>query len=376
MDLETLVFANFLLMVFATLALAILARIYPQVAGMRAFILATTALAAGAALVEVADPVHSGAALALANGLLLVGLACLNWAIAVYWHRPWPHLRWHLGAAAAMSALYLVFTGAHNQLGARAVIVGTAMGFELACGARLFRGAQFRQAAWAMAAFAAFNFLRGPATWYALPQPGLLRWVLVVTNYGFLLFSAVMALVLVWMVILDLRSRLERLALTDELTGLANRRGLERQAAVTPGAMVVLDLDRFKDLNDRWGHATGDAALQVVADFLRRHLRTDDLAARLGGEEFVVLLPQLDLELATRLAERLCRELATLPLRLAHPDSRLTASWGVAARLPGESWGGWLQRADAALYAAKQAGRNCVRQARADHAMVRSTAAP
>ncbi|HUZ78641.1 MAG TPA: hypothetical protein VMV93_13765 [Chloroflexota bacterium] len=135
MDLPTLVFANFVLMAFATLALALLARLYPHAAGMRAFLLATASLAAGAALVGVADPVRQGAALALANGLLVLGLACLNWAMAAYWRWPEPRIAAHLAAIGAMVLLYGAFTGGANNLGARAVIVGTAMGVELALGA-------------------------------------------------------------------------------------------------------------------------------------------------------------------------------------------------------------------------------------------------
>jgi len=375
MDLPTLVFANFVLMAFATLALALLARLYPHAAGMRAFLLATASLAAGAALVGVADPVRQGAALALANGLLVLGLACLNWAMAAYWRWPEPRMAAHLAAIGAMVLLYGAFTGGANNLGARAVIVGTAMGVELALGAWRFARARAQPAAVAMALFAAFNFVRGPATWLTAGQPRRQHWVLVATDYGFLLFGAVMALVLAWMVILELRARLDRLAVTDELTGLANRRGLEREAErrlarmtraagnSPAGALLVMDLDRFKQINDDYGHAAGDEALRTVARLLRARLRAEDLAARLGGEEFVVLLPRPDLDAAAGLAERLREELQQLPLGLPGAPPPLTASWGVAAHLPGESWARWLQRADLALYAAKQAGRNCVRTA-------------
>ncbi|MCK6424839.1 MAG: diguanylate cyclase [Burkholderiaceae bacterium] len=172
------------------------------------------------------------------------------------------------------------------------------------------------------------------------------------------------------------QQRLRDLAVRDGLTRLWNRaelrRRIERELAlaqrhVQDCSVILLDLDRFKHINDSWGHPTGDAVLIAVAALLRRNLRGSDEVGRLGGEEFMLLLPQTDLTAARQLAERLRIEVAGL--QVAPVDLPITASFGVAT-LPG-----WLKlapaqgferlyaAADAALYRAKQQGRNRVEQA-------------
>ncbi len=163
--------------------------------------------------------------------------------------------------------------------------------------------------------------------------------------------------------------KLQELASTDPLTGLSNRRRLDERLAEeierskrvgTPLSVVMLDLDRFKEFNDRWGHLCGDTSLRVLAEILESHSRPYDTAARFGGEEFVLVLPGADLEAATDRAESMRRAIAEADL--AGADERVTASFGVAAYL-GDSADDLLQNADRALYAAKDAGRNCVRVA-------------
>ena len=149
--------------------------------------------------------------------------------------------------------------------------------------------------------------------------------------------------------------RLHELARTDPLTSLGNRRGLdERLARLQPGdSVVVCDLDRFKDLNDRHGHAAGDHALELFGAAVGGHLRRRDYAARYGGEEFVILLPRTSTADAVAVVHAVRDDWRTLsPL--------LTFSAGIAAVGDGCSPAQVLAAADAALYAAKQAGRDRV----------------
>lgn len=156
----------------------------------------------------------------------------------------------------------------------------------------------------------------------------------------------------------------ESQALTDPLTGLTNRRGLERAlAAVTGGpcALLYVDLDHFKTLNDGFGHAVGDAALKHASRIFRRALRENDIAARTGGEEFALWLPGANLKEAAEVAERVRGALGSSKIHLGGSDLVLTCSIGVAA-VP-ESVGqvpNLHAAADAALYQAKQKGRNRV----------------
>ncbi len=173
----------------------------------------------------------------------------------------------------------------------------------------------------------------------------------------------------VWMTAALLRHDLEVRASTDPLTGLLNRRALDAAAdqavsAVNEGkgvfAAVVLDLDKYKELNDRFGHVAGDHALQAVSGCLKRELRTTDLVARSGGDEFVLLLPRTAAKEAALIAERLRNSLQALDLALSDPLAEITGSFGVAEAVPGESWEDLLERCDGALYAAKRSGGNAV----------------
>lgn len=161
------------------------------------------------------------------------------------------------------------------------------------------------------------------------------------------------------------RDELELLARSDGLTGLANRRALfeelERRTADArrngrPLSLVLLDVDRFKSINDGIGHAGGDAALRGVAERLVAELREIDFCARFGGEEFVVLLLETTRDEAQAVTERLRRRLAELrPLGESAPP--LTASYGVASWQPEDGDGApLLARADELMYRAKREG--------------------
>lgn len=160
---------------------------------------------------------------------------------------------------------------------------------------------------------------------------------------------------------------ISRLAATDELTGLANRRSFNERltAAVSaarrhsyPLAMIMVDLDHFKTVNDTLGHSQGDKALQRFAELLREMVRAEDMVARWGGEEFVIVLPHTGVEAATALAERI--RSAFQKCWKADDPLHLTASFGVVQYQEGEDNDHLLKRADDALYQAKHDGRNCV----------------
>jgi diguanylate cyclase (GGDEF)-like protein len=166
-----------------------------------------------------------------------------------------------------------------------------------------------------------------------------------------------------------LHDLVRRQAQTDELTDLANRRrlmnGLEQEIARanrlgTALSLVLFDLDRFKRVNDRCGHQVGDLVLRRTADAVREHIRGTDLAARVGGEEFAVLLPGSDASGAATFAENLRRavEREVVVEGVAWPT---TASFGVAQYQEGMSVETLVGAADRALYQAKAAGRNTVR---------------
>lgn len=166
---------------------------------------------------------------------------------------------------------------------------------------------------------------------------------------------------------------LAQLATTDPLTGLANRRLFFEEAARelaraarsgTPTGFVMMDLDRFKALNDAFGHQAGDRVLATTARAIRSAVRLEDLAGRYGGEEFALLLPGLGPAPALALAERLRAMVEAMRFEDESGPYGVTASFGVAAAAPGElDLDALVAAADAALYEAKRSGRNLVRGA-------------
>jgi diguanylate cyclase (GGDEF)-like protein/PAS domain S-box-containing protein len=164
---------------------------------------------------------------------------------------------------------------------------------------------------------------------------------------------------------------LERLATTDSLTGAFNRRYWMRRADIeiatakrqhTSLSIVMLDIDHFKRINDKFGHPTGDLVLVHLCEAVQGVLRLGDTFARIGGEEFVLLLPQTDIALAMHVAERIRALVASLELfAIDHSRFQFTASLGVATMSPTVTdIEALLSTCDAALYRAKNAGRNCV----------------
>ena len=179
---------------------------------------------------------------------------------------------------------------------------------------------------------------------------------------------------------------LREASLVDSLTGTATRReGLARlhaelkraQRTGASTAVMLLDLDRFKAINDRCGHAMGDAVLTAVGQTLRRTLRASDIRCRWGGEEFLVVLPDTDLERARVVAQGLLRNIAAATVPTPNGPVGSTTSIGLTMTRPGElNLEAILQRADMALYRAKHAGRGCVEVAADSSAGESVTAAP
>ena len=164
--------------------------------------------------------------------------------------------------------------------------------------------------------------------------------------------------------------RMHLLAMTDEHTGVPNRRAvlnrlepLLRRDSVEPCSILIIDIDYFKAINDQLGHSTGDEVLKVVAATVRSAVSEPAFFGRLGGEEFLIVLPATELNPARALAQGLCERIEAIDTSHWFGERRhITCSIGVSASVPGrDTPSTMLQRADAALYSAKRGGRNCVR---------------
>lgn len=166
---------------------------------------------------------------------------------------------------------------------------------------------------------------------------------------------------------------MRRLASTDALTGALTRRAflevadkamLRAKRYRQDMVCIILDIDHFKSINDKWGHAAGDEVLRTVSAVCRSNLREVDHFCRIGGEEFVILLEQANPQSAIVVAEKLRVKLEQTPIRLGARDINVTASFGAAqTSTTGFDLGALMGAADAQLYEAKKAGRNCTRSA-------------
>jgi len=164
------------------------------------------------------------------------------------------------------------------------------------------------------------------------------------------------------------RQELLRISERDTLTGLLNRRSLELRLSSelnrsarhnTPLSLLIMDIDHFKQVNDTLGHAAGDHAIRHIADIANEHCRDYDLLFRFGGEEFLICLPDTNLNTAEQIANRLRQAIEQRPINAPEPLT-MTASIGIASCQGDMDWQTLLKHADQALYRAKRLGRNCI----------------
>jgi diguanylate cyclase (GGDEF)-like protein len=322
---------------------------------------------------------------------VLSAVLCLRIGMSRYTEQPLPRRRYQVALLAWLLAeLLLIAAGARLSL--RAGLLGVLLsgilfdtGRQLARSPRLWALVTHRITAGLCYTLAVGTDLR--AVVIMIHGRGTLAFGPTLVNpFAVLLFQVLQStlgmslMMMVWARLdQELQEHVDHLEdqiVRDPLTGALNRRGLERAAHQflagsfyqdRPLSVICLDIDHFKQVNDRYGHGVGDVVLQRVVGAIQPHLRARDQVARMGGEEFAVFLPGLDLEAAALLAERLRRAMEEISLPVPRGPLRFTCSFGVSARSsPHEDLTSLLSRADTALYAAKRAGRNRVCHSEAD----------
>lgn len=225
-------------------------------------------------------------------------------------------------------------------------------------------------------AVSAVHFLSKPFIAHALGGWGVNPQAYVQSSYAMVsqslgtVLGLAIALLMLAILTLDIMAEVMSKSETDALSGLLNRGGFERQGAAAlreavrrgaPVALVIADLDHFKSINDRFGHASGDRVIKVFASFLEKTAGGHHIAGRIGGEEFAVILPGTNLAGGRLFAEGTRSVFSALPISGLPRDHRCTASFGVAELYAGEGIAELMRRADNALYEAKNSGRDCVR---------------
>lgn len=191
-------------------------------------------------------------------------------------------------------------------------------------------------------------------------------------NFSAALFALLLALSLIAAFTSDAMEKIRDALTVDMLTGLKIRSAFDAEArdllvkvkrTPLPLTMIIADIDHFKQVNDKYGHPSGDAVISAFGQLLSSSVRESDLVGRVGGEEFCILLWNADQASAILLAEGMRTTFCNLPVGNLPEEAQLSASFGVATHRPGESLDELYARTDAALYQAKNDGRNCVRAA-------------
>jgi diguanylate cyclase (GGDEF)-like protein len=377
MDYGTFFFANIVSVTVYTVCISLLARYNRRVIGMAWF--------AGALVVGLVKlilqglegkvpPVLSGM---LANELYLVSFVMQMMGLRWFVHREplrhkWPFVALGLALVTytAMFLLRIPYSG--NVINVPNIAVCCASAWILLKYGRL---PVSRVSALILVADAVVMSYRAWLTnlkytrpWETIHAQRDPRWLYSLAAMTFL--ATCMVMCFLWHLVTELSKELAELARTDPLTGALNRRAMEeaalRETARSirhghPLCMIVADVDHFKNLNDTYGHAAGDCALQALVRQAKTMMRGNDLLARTGGEEFTILLPDTAASSGVVTAERLRQAIEALEVPFENRPIRFTISAGVAQFDPSQGdWENMMRRADSAMYDAKEHGRNAV----------------
>lgn len=211
---------------------------------------------------------------------------------------------------------------------------------------------------------------------YALTDANYSQSMIIISlHFSVALLSLIMAVTASIAFGIDAITDIKKMADTDVLSGLLNRRGFELEASKiielakaknTPLVLIVADLDKFKNINDKYGHITGDEVIHTFGKLMRRLCRKEDLAGRMGGEEFCILLNSSDLNMGRLIAGTLRQEISSQEFQKDNEIFSVTASFGISELKHDDTYNSLFSKADEELYKAKNMGRNQVRPKRAN----------
>jgi diguanylate cyclase (GGDEF)-like protein len=329
-------------------------------------------------LLQYFSPIGDAASRLMSNGLFLIAAICIAVGALERYSRV-PPMRPVVFAAGTGFAAFCWFFFVQPDITWRIYVMNFTLGtIALLFAAELRRVPGKKPIDWLLLAvmlFAGLTFFPRPllAVWFEGPYAtfadfaGSLYWISLVFTGS--LFLLLFAMTIITAIALDVMDELRHKSETDLLSGLLNRRGFEAgldaafvaRAPGTPAALIICDIDRFKSINDRYGHAVGDRVIRHFADCLTGATEGQHAVGRIGGEEFALLLENADAVTARLLAEGIRIAFSTTTaLGLPH-GMQVTASFGIAEVTPGETIDDLFRRADQALYLAKNSGRDCVR---------------
>lgn len=349
---------------------------HPRLRGARTFSLGFGVGVVGCCLFVARGAISDLASVVLANILVLSAFALFYHGLLRFFddqRRIWLAFVWAVIALTVPPMIY--YSLVHQETISRIIICEAAIfPIRLLMTIELFRHSRDRSLlklfAVIMAAYTLIGVARIVLTLvYGSPadfmQRNLIQSSILVIN---VIFVCIIGLFFLLMLSGELMDALESQSFEDLVSGALNRRGIEQKLAIELGSakrtrmapsIALVDLDHFKAINDTQGHAAGDKALRQVAHAISSRLRDYDYVGRYGGDEFLLVLPQVNYQDTTKIIERIQQAIRALPQ--PRPELPITLSIGVTQAVPFESAEVILARADAALYEAKRAGRNCCR---------------
>ena len=385
MDLRTLFILTVLINIIIAFIMAIYWRTQKTYAGFGYWTLANVAMTVTFSLFALKGIAPEFVTVVIANTSAVSGAFFRYAGVRFFWGaESLPHLRFHQTVVAVCALLLTYYTCIDDNIVLRLFAVSLIIsGYFLATARNMIKGATqgYPYEAWTLALLNLVyaTLMMGRAfEWLIFPEA---RHLLIASSMSTLYFSSILLLevttALLFLMLnsqrlaknlLQMQGDLEKLAASDMLTGLYNRRKLEEvcTAALTharvhnrPSALLLIDLDHLKQMNDTFGHPAGDALLNTVVKTIRAQLRDQDILGRLGGDEFVVVLPATPEDVAKTFADQIRQAVQSQPFLWEDQEMAMSISVGVAALSDADcNWQDWLKRADTNLYQAKKGGRN------------------
>ena len=385
MDLRTLFILTVLINIIIAFIMAIYWRTQKTYAGFGYWTLANVAMTVTFSLFALKGIAPEFVTVVIANTSAVSGAFFRYAGVRFFWGaESLPHLRFHQTVVAVCALLLTYYTCIDDNIVLRLFAVSLIIsGYFLATARNMIKGATqgYPYEAWTLALLNLVyaTLMMGRAfEWLIFPEA---RHLLIASSMSTLYFSSILLLevttALLFLMLnsqrlaknlLQMQGDLEKLAASDMLTGLYNRRKLEEvcTAALTharvhnrPSALLLIDLDHLKQMNDTFGHPAGDALINTVVKTIRSQLRDQDILGRLGGDEFVVVLPATPEDAAKTFADQIRQSVQCQPFLWEDQEMAMSISVGVAALSDADcNWQDWLKRADTNLYQAKKGGRN------------------
>jgi diguanylate cyclase (GGDEF)-like protein len=387
LDLRTLFILTVLVNIVIALVMAIYWRTQKTYAGFGYWTLTNVAMTVTFSLFALKGIAPEFLTVVVANTMAVAGAACRYAGVRFFWGaETLPHLHYHQLLVSGCAVFLAYFTFIDDDIVLRLFVVSLIIsGYFLATACSMLQGVRqgYRYESRTLALLNliyAVLMLGRAAEWYLVPQA---RHLLIASSLSTLYFSSILLLevttALLFLMLnsqrlakslMNVQAELEKLAASDMLTGLYNRRKLEELCSQEVAAarertrfssMLLIDLDFLKQVNDTFGHPAGDALINSVVKIIRSQLRDTDILGRLGGDEFIEILPSTSHESATLIAEQIREAVWEQPFLWEEHKIRMSVSIGVASLNEDDTnWLDWMKRADNNLYLAKSSGRNKV----------------